>query len=45
MTLGNWDTTNWSDEVIAKLKLDFANGALGVKIIFFIRMISCQKAG
>lgn len=32
MTLGNLDTTNWADEVIAKLKLDFANGALGVKV-------------
>ncbi|BBE20226.1 hypothetical protein AQPE_4417 [Aquipluma nitroreducens] len=32
MTLGKWDTTNWTDEVISKLKLDFANGVLGIKV-------------
>lgn len=31
-TLENWNSPNWADETIAKLKADFANGALGIKI-------------
>ena len=31
-TLNNWNSPNWEAETIAKLKADFANGALGIKI-------------
>lgn len=31
-TLVNWDSANWVDQTIAKLKSDFANGAIGVKV-------------
>lgn len=31
-TLAGWDSANWADKTIAKLKSDFANGAVGVKV-------------
>ena len=31
-TLNNWKSSNWEEETIAKLKADFSNGALGIKI-------------
>ena len=31
-TLAGWDSANWADRTIEKLKSDFANGALGVKV-------------
>jgi predicted TIM-barrel fold metal-dependent hydrolase len=31
-TLKGWDSANWADKTIEKLKSDFAKGALGVKV-------------
>ena len=31
-TLNDWDSPDWSEKVISKLKQDFDNGALGVKV-------------
>jgi predicted TIM-barrel fold metal-dependent hydrolase len=31
-TLAGWDSVGWADRTIAKLKSDFAKGALGVKV-------------
>jgi hypothetical protein len=31
-TLADWNSPRWADQIITKLKSDFANGALGVKV-------------
>ncbi len=31
-TLKDWNSANWADQIITKLKEDFKNGAIGVKI-------------
>jgi Amidohydrolase len=37
--LTNWKSNNWEEETISKLKADFANGALGIKIWKNIGMV------
>lgn len=44
-TLHHWDSTGWADETIAKLKLSFAKGALGIKIWKNIGMVYKDSTG
>jgi hypothetical protein len=44
-SLVNWDSANWVDQTIAKLKSDFANGAIGVKVWKNIGMTYKDSSG
>jgi len=43
-SLANWDSANWASQTIAKLKSDFAAGALGVKVWKNIGMVFKDKS-
>ena len=45
ISLVSWDSANWVDQTIAKLKSDFANGAIGVKVWKNIGMTYKDSAG
>ena len=44
-TLEDWDEPEWSDKVIEKMKKDFENGSLGIKIWKNIGMDKIDKNG
>ncbi len=44
-SLSGWESANWTENTIAKLKSDFANGALGVKVWKNIGMSAKDSAG
>lgn len=44
-SINGWDSHSWSDQIIRKLKSDFANGALGVKVWKNIGMVAKDTAG
>ena len=44
-TLQNWSSEDWADETIAKLKSDFDDGALGIKLWKNIGMVYKDSAG
>lgn len=44
-TLAKWDSAGWADEVIARLKRSFENGALGIKLWKNIGMVYKDSAG
>lgn len=43
-TLVNWDSANWSKQIIAQLTSDFAQGALGIKLWKNIGMVYKDSA-
>ncbi len=44
-TLEDWDEPDWSDRVIEKIKMDFNNGSIGIKIWKNIGMDKIDKNG
>src|SRR6188474_2326487 len=44
-TLQNWSSEDWAEETIAKLKTDFDEGALGIKLWKNIGMVYKDSAG
>ena len=44
-TLAHWDSANWADETISKLKSSFDKGALGIKIWKNIGMVYKDSIG
>ncbi|MEK6781892.1 MAG: amidohydrolase family protein [Bacteroidota bacterium] len=44
-TLNHWDTANWADETIARLKTSFDSGALGIKLWKNIGMVYKDSIG
>lgn len=44
-SMENWDSPDWADQTIEKLKVAFANGALGIKIWKNIGMVERDSTG
>ncbi|MCE1199773.1 MAG: amidohydrolase [Marinilabiliales bacterium] len=44
-SMDGWDSANWAEKTIQKLKADFANGAVGVKIWKNVGMVFQDKSG